>query len=158
MLPADPARARAIFTSYQGLLLETAQAVDEADAKAASQSGQSESNGAVKASSLLAELSRFHGVEFVLQVASEDKAQFASWGLDNAEQLAAWTQSIMEGFRSLGETLQAGTLNRLDGRGAIQNVAIASRGEKELCVGFHRSLTLDTVRDTTQKILSKWVS
>jgi CheY-like chemotaxis protein len=157
LLPSEPGRTRTVFSSYQGLLLESAQALDEAEANPKASSSQPEANNP-HPSSALAELSHFHGVEFVLAVSSSDRTQYTSWGLDNAEQLAAWTQNAMEGFRALGETLQVGMLNRMDARGSMQNVAIASRGERELCIGFHRSLPSEIVRETTKKILTKWAS
>jgi hypothetical protein len=91
-------------------------------------------------------------------VSSNAPKQFDSWGVDNAEQLAAWTQNTMQGFRALGETLQAGMLNRIEARGPMQNVATASRGESDLCVGFYRSLPPDTMRQTMEQMLIKWVS
>lgn len=155
MLPDEPGRARTIFASCQGLLLETAQALDERQSAAAPEPGAAP--GAAQPNPLQ-ELARFTGVEFVLSVASNDKTQFNSWGLDNAEQLAAWTQSTMQGFRALGETLQAGLLNRLEGLGPMQNVAAAGRGEQELCVGFYWSLPPEALRETMPKILNKWAS
>jgi CheY-like chemotaxis protein len=153
LLPEEPARPRTIFTSYQGLLLETAQVLDEAQgrAQAAPETGDSPA-------SPLAELSSFPGVEFVVSVPGNDVSQAQSWGVDNADQLAAWTANTMQTFRNLGEMFQAGMLNRFEGRGALQNVAAASRGEKDLCVGFHRSLSAEAVRATLQKMLSQWAS
>jgi CheY-like chemotaxis protein len=157
MLPSEPGRTRTIFTSYQGLLLETVQALDEANDKGGSDPAGA-GGGARSKSSRLAELGRFHGVEFVLTVATKDRSQAETWGLDAAEPVAAWTQSTAEGFRALGETLQAGILNGIEGRGATQNLAAAARGETEICVGFHRSLPAETVRETMKKILHKWAS
>jgi CheY-like chemotaxis protein len=157
MLPEDTARVRTIFSSCQGLLLETAQVLDEAtNASESSDNGAGES--VPEAKSKMAVLSRFHGVEFVLAVGSNDASQFEAWGLENAERLASWTQSTAQGFRDLGETLQAGILNRLDGRGPMQNIALASRGDRELCVGFYRSLPAETMRQTMQQIVHKWAS
>ena len=159
MLPADAGRARTIFTSYQGLLLETAQVLDEAQQGGGLQASPGASKEARSDGSAgLMALSRFHGVDFVLSVSAKDEAQFESWGLDNAEQMAAWTNSTMREFQTLGDTLQAGMLNRIDARGPMQNVSAAARGENELCVGFYRSLPAEAVRATMQKILNKWAS
>src|SRR6266536_857186 len=67
ILPAEPERNRTIFNSYQGLLLESAQALDEAK-------GQPP-DGAAKstAESPLARLARFNGVEFVISVSADDQ-------------------------------------------------------------------------------------
>src|SRR6266849_6344970 len=65
-LPADLAQPRTIFTSYQGLLLNTAQAFDEAASQLLE--GPTEGSAAAEAASAapqLAELSELNGVEFV---------------------------------------------------------------------------------------------
>jgi CheY-like chemotaxis protein len=157
ILPDEPARKRTIFASYQGLLLETVQSLDEVQTAGAPSAAPATAEVGAS-SSALAGLSRFHGVEFLVSVSSNAPSEVESWGLDNAEQVALWTQNTMRKFRVLGERLQAGMLNRIDGRGPMQNVSAASRGEKELCVGFYRSLPAEAVRQTLQEMLSKWAS
>jgi hypothetical protein len=156
LLPADPGRSRTIFTSYQGLLLETAQLQDEALSQASA--ADTSEAPAPRAEKGLAALSRFHGVEFVLSVSSQDGSQFDAWGVDNPEQLAKWAQNAMQGFRALGETLQAGMLSRVEGQGPMQKLSAASRAERDLCVGFYRSLPTDTMRRTMDDVLAKWAS
>jgi CheY-like chemotaxis protein len=158
MLPDEPGRERRIFSSYQGLLLETAQLLDEAEHEATVSEQRTSDETKPAATSALAALSHFHGVEFVLTVSASDPAQYQAWGLENPEQVAAWTSDVTRAFRELGETLQAGMLNRVEGRGPMQSLAVASRNETELCVGFYRSLPCEAVRDTMQKIVSKWAS
>jgi CheY-like chemotaxis protein len=60
-LAAEPTRTRAITNSYQGLLLETAQAADEAHVQ---KDGTSHSGK--KSNSPLATIARYPGVEFIL--------------------------------------------------------------------------------------------
>jgi CheY-like chemotaxis protein len=158
ILPEEPGRGRTIFTSYQGLLLETAQALDEARSQDQQASPAADSPPGVSLRSPLGEMARFPGVDFILTVNSNDHSQFDSWGLDTSEQVAAWTQATMKGFRALGEMLQAGMLNRLEGRGPMQNIAATARGELDICVGFHRSLPSDVIRETMKKIISKCAS
>jgi hypothetical protein len=157
MLPADPTRTRVIFTSYQGLLLEAVHEIDEAQGQlsAAEAAPGAPSNAP---DHRLLELGRMRGVEFVLEVPSGDCARCGSWGLDNPEQVAAWTHHTVQNFQELGERLQAGILNRVEGRGPMQTLAAAARDNNELCVGFHRSLSPETVRETLRKILTKWAS
>ena len=157
MLPHDPARARTIFISYHGLLLETAQVLDEAQSRQ-QLSDPTEAAAPAKAISPMAELSRFPGVEFVVAITSSAESQPESWGLDNAGPLADWTKELSRGFRELGDTLQAGILNRIEARGPTQNVAVVSRGESDLCVGFYRSLPPEAVSQTMHKIVNKWAS
>jgi CheY-like chemotaxis protein len=152
LLPAEPSRTRTIFTSYQGLLLETAQAQDEAVSKP--EDGAKPSG----LTSPLAELGRYRGVEFALAVSIQDQAQFKAWGLDNAEQLAAWSHDAMQVFQTLGETLQLGMFHGIDGHGPLHNVTVTRKAERDLCLGFHRSLPPDLIRETTQKIVTQWAS
>ena len=60
MLPAEPSRPRTIFKSYNALLLESAQALDE------SRGGVTAEGAPQAAASPLAQLSQLEGVEFVL--------------------------------------------------------------------------------------------
>jgi hypothetical protein len=96
-------------------------------------------------------------VEFVVTVRTGGK-QFESWGAENAEQIADWVRQAMQRFRTLGDNFQAGQLNQLEGLGPQCHVALVSRNQTDLCVGFHRSLSQDLVRDTMKKIIAKWAS
>src|SRR5262249_22224298 len=85
-LPGDPGRARAIFKSYNALLLETAQALDEASDAAAS-------NGHVAADPTpLAQLSQVEGVEFVLAMKPGDEGHEVARGLENPGHVATWAR------------------------------------------------------------------
>lgn len=158
ILPAEPNRNRTIFNSYQGLLLETTQALDEMAGQqaAAAQPGTPAENQPRQ--SALAELAGFSGVEFVLVASVAEKQKQESWGLENPEKIADWVRLNTKNFRMLGETLNAGQLNRMEGAGPQRYVVTASSKERELCVGFHRSLSQDIMRDTMRKIVAKWVS
>lgn len=161
ILPADPARPRAIFTSYQGLLLNTAQALDEA-ASLPSPEAEAAAQGKVKQISssapLLAELSQVEGVEWVLAMDGEKEAFEHYWGLENPQPLAAWTRATLQDFRLLGERLQVGALTQVVGADPSRKVALASCGETQLCVGFPPDFSLDQVRETMKQVLAKWAS
>src|SRR5882762_3076901 len=90
ILPAEPSRPRTIFNSYQGLLLESAQALDEAQARTkAADDGPPPGVSSPVSESPLAPLTKFNGVEFVMTVRSSDK-RVDSWGLENSEQISQW--------------------------------------------------------------------
>ncbi len=157
ILPPEATRIRTIFNSYQGLLLQSAQALDESEARGG---GRSESGQAAEArpvESPLAKLARFNGVEFVMTVHSNGP-KMESWGAENPDQISAWVRETMKCFRTLGDTLQAAQLNQLEGLGPQRHVALVSKAETDLCVGFHRSLSQDLVRETMKKIVAKWAS
>ena len=156
-LPADPSRPRAIHNSYQGLLLDSAQSMDESVAKDKPDEPAAEGGG-VAPGSRLAALASINGVDFVLSVAAEDKKKFEHWGVEGAEAVAAWTLATAANFRALGERLKAGQLNQIEGLGSQHHVALVSGSQKELCVGFQRALSHTQVQETIKNIQTKWVS
>jgi CheY-like chemotaxis protein len=161
ILPADPLRARAIFTSYQGLLLNTAQAIDES----AAHDGSMEQNGNGEApvserlnnQALLAEASQMTGVDFVLLLGKEKKSD-DFWGLENPKPMATWVRQTVENFRDLGERLQVGEMQQLTATTIHKKVNVASRGKSNLCVGFPSTASSDQMRDTMRVIIDKWAS
>jgi CheY-like chemotaxis protein len=157
-LPAELNRPRTIFKSYNALLLETAQAIDELDNADTSQHfpGQPAQNGMQNGSSGLTELAQREGVEFVLKMVAETKID--SRGLENPERIAKWTHQSINRFRALGETLQAGTLEQITGLGLQRNVAVAQKGGTNLCVGWKNTLDATEIRDQMKKILTLWAS
>lgn len=154
-LPAEPNRPRTIFKSYNALLLETAQAIDEIDNANTSQNfpGQPPTQSGATG---LTELAQTEGVEFALKMVAETKID--SRGIENPERLASWTNKSMNRFRALGETLQAGGLEQITGLGPQRNVAIAQKGGTTLCVGWKNSLDSVEIRDQMKKILTLWAS
>jgi CheY-like chemotaxis protein len=158
-LPADLAQPRTIFTSYQGLLLNTAQAFDEA----ASQMSEAPTEGpaAAEAASTapqLAELSQLHGVEFVLALSTDKNSVQDSWGLENPKPVADWMSKTLENFNSLGERLQIGELQQVIGTSSQRKVALAPSGKFELCVGFSSGISSEELQTTMKSILTKWAS
>ena len=149
------AMALAVFC----LTIGSAQALDEAKTRAREAAS---ATGADPASvpappTPLASLARFSGVEFVMTIRSHD-SQFDSWGAENPEQISQWVRQTVQRFRALGDDLQAGQLNRLEGLGPQCHVALVSKADHDLCVGFHRSLSQDLVRETMEKIAAQWAS
>src|SRR5205807_10274232 len=79
-LPAEPTRPRTVFKSYNALLLETAQALDES--REAATNGDNASPAAA-ASGPLAKLSQIEGVEFVLAMKPGENNHQVARGLEN---------------------------------------------------------------------------
>jgi CheY-like chemotaxis protein len=152
---ADLSQARTIFTSYQGLLLNTAQAVDEAASLGLS--AETDLHGATDSASFLAELSQMEGVEFVLATGAEHKTQY-SWGVGDTEQTSQWMRDTLANFQSLGEHLQAGEMRQVIGAGPQRKVALVPCKRSELCIGFPPTFSSDRVRETLQTILAQWAS
>lgn len=157
ILPAEPKRVRTIFTSYQGLLLDSAQAIDEQKChESSAQSAACDTTFLTR--SPLAALSRVDGVEFVMTVPAKEDMPSDSWGLENAGPIAVWARQTQKRLRELGEKLQTGDLKQIEGLGLQRHVGIASRGDTQLCVGFRRTLSADQLHETLKNISTKWAS
>jgi CheY-like chemotaxis protein len=152
MFPGDEARPREIFSSYQALLLEMAQALDENVA------AHGDGSQALDAPSPLMALTRFEGVQFVLAVGPEPKCETRSWGLETADHVSEWTQRSLKDFAALGDKLQVGQLQQVTALSPVNHVALADSWKGELCVGFRSSLRSDEVRETMRNILAKWAA
>lgn len=153
-LPADPERARRIMNSVQGLLLDSAQMLDEMAA------GEVPGSGGTKAQAVspLAGLARNPGVEFLLTVPLGKAKEFEHYGCEAPDKTAAWAASTVERFNQLGDRLKAGTFQQIVASGAQRGVGLASKGEKVLCVGFQRGKTAAQILETLKTIAAQWVS
>jgi CheY-like chemotaxis protein len=158
ILPPDPKRPRTIHNSYQGLLLDSAQALDEAEAAGMTTNSGAGAESGTTPGSPLAKFSRTPGVEFVLSTRTDRRTELDSWGVDNPPAMEEWAVSLFEDFHNLGEKLQAGLLEQIDCRGPQRHAAIAAVGNRRLCVGLHRTLSAEQSRETMKEILAKWGS
>lgn len=152
ILPPDPNHVRRIHHSSQGLLLDSAQALDESQQAHSGQEGAVQSTDA----SALAKLARFEGVEFVMEAGPE--GQHESWGLENAEGMAHWARAAQKQFSELSSTLNAGEVVQIQGSGARRHIALSSSGKKLLCVGFQHALSPMEVYKTMKEVFAKWIS
>jgi len=148
ILPNDTPRPRTIFSSYENLLMETAQTLDEAKAE----------DVTAEDANSLASFSRYKGVQFVIAVEGADKTKFEHWAAENPDQMAAWIHQTTRGLRMLGDKLEAGHLESVDALGPQRHVAILTSDEQDLGVGFTRSASLPHIRETMKQIEAKWAS
>ena len=147
MLASDIPRPRTIFSSYESLLMETAQSLDEASAA----DQPSEAAG-------LAAFARYKGVQFAVSVSGTDRKKFDHWGCEDAEQIAAWLVESGACLRELGERLEAGLFTDVQALGPQRHLAMLCGDEEFLGVGFTRSAVLSHVRETMKQIEHRWVS
>ena len=157
--PADPEHVRTITNSYQGLLLDSAQALDEWRGQQTGAEKDDGTGNAAASGSALAGLTRFEGVEFILSVPLDEKAPCDSWALENVPQLASWARATYRRLSELGEKLDTGPLAQVTGFGLQRHWALARDDQKGLlCVGFRRTLATDKVDQTMKHVFTKWVS
>jgi CheY-like chemotaxis protein len=159
ILPADPARPRTIHNSYQGLLLDTAQALDEAKGPPpGAETGAPDESPAANPGGLAA-LGRFEGVSFVLSIPSDEKAPAEAWSLENAQDVAAWARDAHRRLAKLGETLHAGELTGAEGIGLMEHWALRPHKQKGLlCAGFRPAMGAEEVEQTMNHVFDKWAS
>ncbi len=151
-LPAEPERPRTIFKSYNGMLLETAQALDEM------RGGVTAASSAAASSTALAQVSQIDGVEFVLVVKGGTTESHEARGLENPERMAVWCHQNLARFHALGDRLQAGPLEQIEGLGQQRHVALARQGDNEFCVGWKHTLGSGQMREQMKKVLALWAS
>jgi hypothetical protein len=152
MLPVEPSHSRTIFKSYNALLLESAQALDES-------ASPTTTEGAPKpANSPLAQLSQIEGVEFGLVMQAGDATHDLARGLENPDRMAAWARQNLERFRALGDRLGAGSLDQIEAFGPQRHVVLACQNETQFCIGWKPSLTPEQVRESMKKVLALWAS
>jgi CheY-like chemotaxis protein len=151
--PGDDERERGIFSSYQALLLEIAQAMDEANGPTGDGLSMS-----LDAPSPLMSLTRFNGVQFVLAVGPEPKCETKSWGLESPDHVAEWAQQALKDFTGLGDKLQVGQLQQMTALSPVNHIALADSNNGELCVGFRSNMKSDEVRESMRNILMKWAA
>ncbi len=153
-LPAEPEHPRTIFNSYQGLLLETAQAHDEAQVK---KDGNTSVMGK-KSNSPLAVIARQPGVEFVVVLKTAGDKKFDARGIDNPQPVADWARQTLEQFRSLGDRLRAGPLHEMEGIGSQRHIALAPYENRDFCVGWQHGYTVAQIEESMKRLFTIWAS
>ncbi len=147
ILPSEAPRPRTIFSSYENLLMETAQTLDESNAALP-----------VPAASGLAAYSRYTGVQFVISVDQDDPTEIDQWAAENPAETAAWIHSTARAMRALGERLGAGGLKRVEGLGPQRHLAVVCGTQQDLGIGFTRSAGLPALRENLRQIEARWAS
>jgi CheY-like chemotaxis protein len=159
ILPADPDHARTIHNSYQGLLLDSAQALDESKGAPAGVEAQADAQSPGDPPTGLAALGRFEGVGFVLAIPPDDMAPVDSWSLENSMDVANWTRDTHRRLVKLGDGLRAGEFAGAFGFGFQEHWALKAREQKGLlCVGFRPALSAEQVQQTMNHVFDKWAS
>jgi len=153
-LPADPDRERTIFNSVQGLLLDSAQTLDEIAAGEVPGSGGQKA----EAGSGLAQLARQGGVEFIVTASLVKKRKFDHYACEDPELVANWARETMNRFSRMGEMLKAGKLNYVAALGPQYNAGLAANSEEVICVGLNPKMKAREVIDTTKKVVVQWDS
>jgi hypothetical protein len=156
-LPAEPDHPRNIQASYQGLLLEYAQAFDEAQ-ETSEQSENASRFQTIEDSSPLAVIARMPGVEFTLAAPCGSDRNVEAWGLEEAQPMAEWMQRSLKTFRELGAKIGVGNVVQMEFFGPQRHAVIAPGLTRDLTVGWQHSMSAQQVRESMKKGLESWAS
>jgi CheY-like chemotaxis protein len=152
LLPAEPHHAHVIKKSCNALLLETAQAFDEANNPGHDKAAVPGKNDASDP------LSQLEGLEFFAATSPGAKKADASRGIENPETISKWAHDTMGRFDSLGDRLHTGQPETIVGLGLSGHVGITRQGRTEFCGGWNHSMTAAEVRESTKKASALWGS
>ena len=159
LLPADAGRTRTIRDSYQGLLLETAQAIDESHADSLLQPSADSDQAAAKVSPRSAAgIGQNKGVEFALLLSTQAGGGTDSWAMENPQAMAEWTRKTLDEFNLIGNRLKVGTLKNFTGLGLHFNVVLTEKADNHFCIGLERSLSYEEIQQKLTALLQPWES
>lgn len=149
VLSPEPDRPRTINIPYNALLLESAQAIDEASADKSS--GAKRNTGSDQ-------LGQMEALEFFIALKPGSNKPAEMRNIENVERLVTLTRKSLERFRSLGDRLQVGSPDTVVGLNPLRNIGMTTQGEIEFCVGWEPSLGTPEVRESTKKASALWAS
>jgi CheY-like chemotaxis protein len=141
-MPGNPEREQTIFTSYESLLLESAQTLDEAAA------GEDQKEKGRDRE--FAQLATVRGVQALLLMGEDGECDL--WGLENPEGFAAWTRRVLRDFQGVGEILKAGPLSAVQAAGRVRGLVALSDGRRQLLAGLDRKMTVKFIRKAGREL------
>lgn len=148
LMPPDPTRERTIATSTQGLLLDTAQALDEA--RSEDEAAPAGPDGRLRS------LDRAREVEFLLH--QEQAGDPVHWKCEDPQGVSAWARRMMQEYTALGEALGLGLPEQMIAGGTQRQLAIAPGGSELLVASFKPGTGLREVRTQFSRMQQQWVS
>ena len=156
IVPVDAERPRKIHTSYHGLLLDTAQALDEAQAD----SVIPQEHDSLTDTQFLrqASLGRIQGVEFALKIPSDDAVVVQKWGIDNPDPVVAWVRGVAARFQALNAGFELGAVDTIETRSLQRILHVRVDGSHMIVVGLLPNATKEQIEETTNKVLERWAS
>jgi CheY-like chemotaxis protein len=153
-LPVDLNRERQIFNSVQGLLLDSAQTMDEMEAGETPGSGGDASGE----NSPMARLAKHSGVEFALVAHVSKKRQVEHFACEEPDLVAKWARETSARFSDMGELLRAGRLEHVVLSSSQRNASLSFKEDKILCLGTDPKLKPAEVLELTRNVEVQWAS
>jgi hypothetical protein len=156
IVPMDAERPRKIFTSYQGLLLDTAQALDEAQADSVEEVAEEDQNDTQFFRQV--SLGRIQGVELALKIPSDIAAPIQKWGVEDPGRMVAWMRGVISRFQSLNPGFEVGAISTIEARSPQRILHATVDGSTTIVVGMLPTASREQVEETTRKVVERWAS
>ncbi len=154
ILPGEPAHPRKIQVSAQGLLLDSAQAVDEAAAGPGGMVPLPENDEVEGGDGL----GRIRGLDFALSTDLESKEVVRHWSLPEPQLAADCTNQMVQAFAGLAEKLQFGAIRSITLSDAQRHVRIIALGQRRIVGGFNGSLSSAEIDRGMATLTERWDS
>ena len=149
-LPAEPGQLRRITQSYHGLLLDSAQAMDEAATPAGQEALRDSEAGPLRTLAAIPELS----FGLVLEPGAARPKVIGE--LLNPDGLTVWTRETLAAFGTLGDQLQAGRVIRIEGNTPNNRQTLFSAGQTQVCIGWRSGTGAGRIKELTEFAISLW--
>lgn len=156
ILSADPTRERTIFADYQGLLLDSVQTIDEAQAMDHGDVNEEGTENRARAAAM--PLTRIDGVEFVVNVDQGNNKSFFDWGAEEPANYAQLANDFVQSLESIGKELNLGQLQSVLGFGLQRHLILLSGEKQNLAVGVNPVKDQSEVRNLMREVQTKWES
>ena len=156
IVPMDAERPRKIFTSYQGLLLDTAQALDEAQADVVEEAPEEDQNDTQFFRQV--SLGRIQGVELALKIPSDIAAPIQKWGVEDPGRMVGWMRGVISRFQSVSPGFEVGVILTVEARSPQRILHATVDNSTTIVVGMLPTASKEQVEETTRKVVERWAS
>lgn len=158
-LPLPQNRERTIFASYNGLLLDAAQTIDEIQTDDRSQlPDASEVGDRTALEKPIIVIGKSDGVNFVIEGDIEHSRILDTCGVGNFDPYHSWIMSAIKAWNKFGDSFSLGHLQQIQAFNPHDSLFIEQFHNKYLCVGFNSDLPRDSLQEQMKKNVAIWLS
>ena len=159
ILPIVEDRERKIFTSYNGLLLDAAQTMDEILTDDKSQlPDASEVGDRTAFENPLAIIAKNENVLFAMGGDLKNNQITGTAGSGDFNAVHNWITHTMKKWDSLGESFVLGNLIQIQATEPHYYLMVESQAEKYLCVAFKPETKKDSLQELMKNFKAIWIS
>ena len=159
ILPAEPAHPRNIATSYQAILLDFAQGVDESGPPPEFQGDTPVSATESDTGFFRKEgFGRMRGVEFAVKLEPGSKKPLDHWGVEDPAAIASWAHATLASYQELAEKLQFGEVQEFDSISLQAYTRVVNQASATIVIGMLPNVSREEASQNTLKLVERWGS